>query len=344
MKLFYARQALILYLFILLPWILETDVMNRFLNLHNGKNSKLLYYLRGIIRNLYPAGMLRRRLPHVLKEIEERPDSAYIHQRAAYYNQLRRTTTLPHSAPTIGKLRLKGNRSVYFFDSYEYLRWFPKSLRWCYVFGDVTHVPSVPSIVKSRPLETDNTNSVLLNMDKVRHFIFLKDKIPFEKKQDKIIFRGAVDGKARRIDFVKKYYGHPMCDVGDVEYHNDIPHVNPLTLHEHLTYKFIISLEGNDVASNLKWVMSSNSIAVMPRPTCETWFMEGTLIPDYHYIEIKPDYSDLIEKTNYYIAHPDEAQDIINHAHDYVRQFRNPKRERLISLLVLDNYFKLTNG
>ena len=69
-----------------------------------------------------------------------------------------------------------------------------------------------------------------------------------------------------------------------------------------------MALEGNDVASNLKWVMSSNSIAVMPRPTCETWFMEGKLIPNYHYIEIKPDYSDLPEKLQYYIDHPEEAK------------------------------------
>ena len=92
------------------------------------------------------------------------------------------------------------------------------------------------------------------------------------------------------------------------------------TIREHLDYKFIMALEGNDVASNLKWVMSSNSIAVMTRPTCETWFMEGKLIPDYHYIEIKDDLSDLEEKLNYYIAHPAEAEQIVEHAHEYVSQ------------------------
>ena len=59
------------------------------------------------------------------------------------------------------------------------------------------------------------------------------------------------------------------------------------------------------MASNLKWVMSSNSVAVMPRPRYETWFMEGSLVPGYHYIEIKTDFSDLIEKMEYYNAHPD---------------------------------------
>ena len=120
--------------------------------------------------------------------------------------------------------------------------------------------------------------------------------------------------------------------------------VEKMTLRQHLDYKFILSLEGNDVASNLKWVMSSNSLAVMPRPTCETWFMEGRLIPNYHYVEIKPDFSDLEERLNYYIAHPQEAEEIIRHAHEYVEQFKDPERERLVSLFVLKKYFEETNS
>jgi pyrroloquinoline quinone (PQQ) biosynthesis protein C len=86
--------------------------------------------------------------------------------------------------------------------------------------------------------------------------------------------------------------------------------------------------------------MSSNSIAVMPKPTYETWFMEGTLIGNYHYIEIKKDYSDLEEKLNYYIKHTNEALKIIENAHKFVEQFRDKKREKLISLLVLQKYFQ----
>ena len=101
-------------------------------------------------------------------------------------------------------------------------------------------------------------------------------------------------------------------------------------------------MEGNDVASNLKWVMSSNSLAVMPVPTYETWFMEGTLIPDYHYVAIKSDYSDLEEKLRYYIEHEDEALAIIEQAHQYVAQFKNRRQEKLISLLVMKKYFEQT--
>ena len=66
------------------------------------------------------------------------------------------------------------------------------------------------------------------------------------------------------------------------------------------------------------------------------------LIPNYHFIEVKDDFSDLEERLAYYIAHPDEAEAIIRHAHEYVDQFRDKQREKLISLLVLDKYFRMT--
>ena len=115
-----------------------------------------------------------------------------------------------------------------------------------------------------------------------------------------------------------------------------------MTIKEHLKYRYILALEGVDVATNLKWVMSSNSIAIMPRPVYEIWFMEGKLIPNYHYIEIKPDYSDLLERVEYYNNHIDEAKEIIRHANEYASQFRDKKREKLIQLLVMDKYFKNT--
>lgn len=70
--------------------------------------------------------------------------------------------------------------------------------------------------------------------------------------------------------------------------------------------------------------------------------MEGTLKPDYHYVEVKEDFSDLSDKLQYYIDNPEKAEEIIAHAHEYVRQFQDEKREELISLLVTDKYFRLS--
>ena len=311
------------------------------------KNSKLIYYLRTYSLLLCPKFILRHIMRRRLKEIAASPEREYIMSRVDYYNKLDDGATLPDDAPTLGSHTLKNKKcgSVYFFDTYEFTRHFPDHLRWLLKGGDVTTIPDAPTIVKSRPIGGNNANSVLMKLNKVRHFFFVKDTIPFEEKKNIILFRGDANGKPGRIRFFEKWFGHPMCDLLDTAGHS----VNPaqwkgkgMSVGEHLNYRYIMALEGVDVASNLKWVMSSNSIAVMPRPTYETWFMEGTLIPDYHYIEIKPDYSDLLERIEYYNTHIDEAKAIIKHANEYVEQFRNKRREDSISLMVLAKYFGKT--
>lgn len=147
-----------------------------------------------------------------------------------------------------------------------------------------------------------------------------------------------------RFRVMGMYFNPPLCDLGQVNNAGGNPDwLKPkISIIDHLKYKFILSLEGNDVATNLKWIMSSNSIAVMPMPKYETWFMEGTLIPDFHFICIKKDYSDLAEKLQYYIDTPIEAQKIVTNSHAYVKQFLDHKLEDLISLLVLQKYFYYT--
>ena len=322
--------------------------MNRLNRIFHNKQIKLFWFLRSFARYLTPKRLLQSRLDRVLAEAERRPDWEYICRRADYYNKL---SPAPATPPREGLRPLgdhkfrRGVKTAYFFDTYEFTRWFSDRLLWNTVPGDVTTVPDVPSIVKSRPICGDNANSVLLNLDKVRHFIFLRDDIPFRKKSDKAIFRLAITRRPHRERFMRMYFGSECCDAGistpRPEYPPEWtkPHIS---MYDHLNYKFILAIEGYDVATNLKWIMSSNSLAVMPRPTYETWFMEGTLIPGYHYVEIRPDYSDLEERMRYYIEHPDEAEAIIAHAHEYVAQFRDRRREKIISLLVLQNYFRRT--
>lgn len=312
---------------------------------HSGKNFKFGYYFKCYMRLLMPRCICRWRLPRLLKEIEAREDREYIRQRVDYYCQLSEPVGLPDSAERLRQAwkRVCGG-NVYQHDTYEFSRFFNPDYRWGFKPGDVVTVPEIPSVLKSRPLCDDNRNSVLLKLDKIRHFIFVKDHKSFEEKRFKVVFRGKIPGKESRKDFMRKFYGHPLFDVGDVARKTDSPEewrTGKMTLQEHLDYKFIMALEGNDVASNLKWVMSSNSVAVMPRPTCETWFMEGKLLPNYHYIEVKPDFSDVEERVTYYNEHPEEAKEIIRHAHEYVAQFRDERREKLISLAVLDKYFGL---
>ena len=318
------------------------------------KNIKLSYYLHGIGLMLMPQWLCRRKAERLRKKFKRLPASAQedILFRVNYYCHLLVPQSLPADTPMLEdntfrhndrpwasalarrKRRLAGPLP-FFFDTYEYTRCYSQQLHWCVEGGDVNTEMQLPTITKSRliPSPGQASNNVLLKLNKVRHFFFLNDPYSWEEKQSRVIFRGVVKDKPRRQQFLDMWQGHKLCDISDK---------CDKSIIDHLHYRYIMALEGNDVASNLKWVMSSNSIAVMPRPTCETWFMEGRLRPGYHYIEISPDYHDLAEKIEYYETHPEEAKAIVRHAHEWVNQFRDAEREDMISILVMDKYFSMT--
>lgn len=316
---------------------------------HSGKNSKFLFYLKAVMRELVPDSWTRQRLQKEMEMCTQLYDENYIASRVDYYCKLMTSTKLGPAASRIGDLHKKGHNSTYYYDSREIIRWFDSELRWNYLFGDIRDIPPYPTIVKSRSLTPDNANSVLLKLDKCRHFVYVNDKIPFTDKQDRVIFRGQVGTRENRIRFIQQFANDPRVDAANTLANGGLLADNPdgktivprMSLYEHLDYKYIMALEGNDVASNLKWVMSSNSLAVMPRPTCETWFMEGLLQGGVHYVEIKDDYSDLHQQLDYYTAHPQEAEKIAANAQHFVSQFRDERRERYIALRVMQKYFSL---
>ena len=114
-----------------------------------------------------------------------------------------------------------------------------------------------------------------------------------------------------------------------------------MSIRDQLKFKFILSIEGNDVATNLKWIMSSGSLCFMPKPKFETWYMEGTLEAGKHYVLVADDYSDLEEKVRYYSEHADEARAIVANANAYVTQFLDAEREALIGRKVVEKYLSL---
>lgn len=303
------------------------------------KRNKIWYYVQGFSRKYFLKREAHRAIGVLKKKFTE-AELADLEDRVNYYNK-----TLPFARTLLNhkvkELRNPHSPKVYFLDTYEYARYFDEHLPIDWRFGDVTEVPPVPSIVKSRPISDANENSVVLNLDKVRHFVSVNDPKQFHEKKDLLIGRGAIYGHQNRIDFYQKYFHHPLCDLGQTNNEGNFGWQKPkISLARHLDYKFILSLQGNDVATNLKWIMSSNSIAVMPKPTMETWYMEGRLRGGVHYIEIKPDYSDLEQQLSHYLAHPEECERILKNAHDFRKQFEDQAKEDLCSLLVLKKYFE----
>jgi len=150
----------------------------------------------------------------------------------------------------------------------------------------------------------------------------------WKDKKSTLIWRGAVTGTddnsnkkalttyvdgGPRIQVVKNYYNAKITDVdvafekesptlasAPYEYMNEAELARPgVNMAGQLKYKYILMLEGNDVATGLKWQLASNSVVFMAKPTTVSFLMEDLLVPFVHYVPLKDDYSNLIEMVHW---------------------------------------------
>ena len=220
-------------------------------------------------------------------------------------------------------------------------------------FGDNTDLhDECVFFVKSRKV-TDKT-SILLRLNRNRHWRPVNSvksaDMPFDKKVGKLVWRGVTTGttiKENRLLFVEKNINNKNCNVGfngicqgkkdmvDSKYVK-----NSLSLKEQLRYKYIMSLEGNDVASGLKWQLYSNSVVFMRKPRFVSWAMEDMLKPYVHYIPVNDDFNNISEQIHWAEQNQDKCKQIIKNANAFIEQFLNEKKEQRIHQLVIDKYFK----
>ncbi|EKK9986969.1 lipopolysaccharide A protein [Vibrio vulnificus] len=307
------------------------------------KDSKFPYYFSNALALLIPGFVYRMQAKRILANVSK-AEQDYLLDRVAYYNKCNQAFSAAPNEESFAKISSfkKTKGWTYYFDIKQVVRYFSPDYAFNYLNGDVVHVPNVPSFIKSRPISDENQNSIVLKLNQVRHFKFIDDSTAYQNKKNMVAWRG-VGFQPHRRKVIEAFYDHPRCNIGQTRPEEGQPWEKGfMSIEEQLQYKFLLCIEGNDVATNLKWAMSSNSLVIMSKPKYETWFMEGRLQAGVHYVEVKEDYSDLIEKMDYYLEHEQEALGIVANAHQWVEQFKDLKRERLISLMVADKYFQLS--
>lgn len=299
------------------------------------------FYITNIFKSLIPKYFSQRKLNSWLQEANKYPQEL-ISKRVNHYIS-NNNGTLSDDAISLKDFKRPKKGTMYYYDLVRYTRYFKNRFKIYFKFGDIQDNQETLTIAKSRPINHTG-NSVLMKLDALRHYHFVNDSASFSEKKNKIVWRGYIHKENRR-SLVEKFHKHPKCNIGNIPLYNENSAWEKpfISIEEQLKYKFILSIEGHDVATNLKWIMNSNSLCFMPTPKFETWFMEGKLIPNVHYIHIKDDYSDMLEKMEYYAQHEDKALEIIKNAQAWVRQFQDEKLEKILSLKVLDSYFKSTN-
>ena len=146
-----------------------------------------------------------------------------------------------------------------------------------------------------------------------------KEDIPFEEKFPKVLWRGRLSGSrykpggAHRARLLQRHLLSNRSDIDVKPTRLDInemtkkelfPHYSlfylrskaeDLEIRRQLQSRYLICVEGNDVATSLKWMLFSNSTVFMPIPTSEDWALQQMLIPWKHYIPIRYDFSDIAD-------------------------------------------------
>lgn len=239
------------------------------------------------------------------------------------------------------ELLIKTNNSDKYFDFFA---------------GDIVEMNSIFVLCKNRV--EGNENSVILrclNFNRHWNDYYNKpiDNILFKDKINKIFWRGITTGtenrRGNRFDLVKKWFNkNNNIDIGfsgicqNCDNYKDYVK-GYCSIDTFLRYKYIISVEGNDKDTGLNWKLNSDCLVMMTRPGVNSWLMETTLIPNYHYILLKDDFSDLEEKFIWCNNNQNKCIEIIKNANNFMKQFADNKFEEKLEIDLINKYIKLVN-
>jgi hypothetical protein len=191
---------------------------------------------------------------------------------------------------------------------------------------------------------------IVVPMEGAKHYGPLKqvkeNDIAWAEKKNEAVWRGVVSGiidgkfyydydfqnathatcmKFPRCRMVYQNQDTPMANIGFASCHekalqviNGIDMVrSKMPMKEQLQYKMLISVEGNDVATGLKWNLLSNSVVLMPPPQKSIFSMEFLLEPYVHYVPLDVDHVETA--IQWVLEHDEEAQRIAQRASNFIR-------------------------
>ena len=182
-----------------------------------------------------------------------------------------------------------------------------------------------------------------------REYPKIVEKVPWSAKKEIAVFRGSSTGagvtaktnqRLRALELSSKYPKH--LDAGITKWNTRIrkhasskfletivrtnyPKVAPMTLQEQTdAYKYILTLEGHVAAYRLSYELSSNSLVLLAGSRWKLWFSHF-LKPNVHYIPVKEDLSDLIEKIEWCRNNDDRCRKIVENANRFYDEYLGTK-------------------
>jgi len=196
----------------------------------------------------------------------------------------------------------------------------------------------------------------------------LRDRLSYEEKLPVAIWRGSTTGACwelpanEKVDATRKECARRNLvtawsgkkpgniDVGltklvqlsrEMENRYTLLMKKEISVQDMLRYRYIISVEGNDVATNLKWALASNSVVFMPPPTRESIILESNLRPWIHYVPVLHDFTDLTMKIEYCDNNPLVCQNISLAATSFMLPFATRSYIFILGAQVLEAFVEM---
>ena len=161
-------------------------------------------------------------------------------------------------------------------------------------------------------------DAIVQPLNRKRHlapaWLVPENDTPWQMKIPKAVWRGSQashDSKKMKNALVFQHLDSEVVDAKFSKGTEGLPSGGSgsyMSMKDQLKHKYLISLEGNDVSSGLKWMLFSESVVMSPPFVWESWAMEGKLQPYVHYIPISADMSDVETKIAWAESHPEETR------------------------------------
>jgi len=108
---------------------------------------------------------------------------------------------------------------------------------------------------------------------------------------------------------------------------------------DQLKFKYSIVAESFASTPSFLWKLLSNSVVLKQDFPYEQWY-HSTVVPNKHYVPVKEDWSDLIEKIKWLQNNDDKAHEIALNSTDFIQKQLSPERIDGYIASVLNEYSK----
>jgi len=220
---------------------------------------------------------------------------------------------------------------------------------------------TIPIICALSTRGTTKNNILLLPLDDamfeygISHIFKNVDMISWEKRRPQIFWRGNLGGYERpsiRENILKKLLDNIHSDVKFAFLYCGGSYVDSIDkkyvvekrsdLQDYVHYKYLLIIDGVNIASNHQWTFGSGSVPVMITHPDNNWWFKQYLKPMVNYVPIQYDLSDLEEKIQWLVDNDEQAHTIAMNAvklsqeiftSNFQKEYVTNEANRLLTLL-----------